>query len=174
MNTRPNPPHPRDMFRDDRSAAPEIADAHPPDPDPPASGEDSTYTPHETAGEEFNDHKGPGGMPPLAETTLTDTHSFSRLLATFSDRLVIARTQASDLRSIIYVVDPDSGLVSSNRDHVQALSMQVADHLVADYEDLAREIQLADDETRGPEDLPPLPGRRTGTRGWWEACWSTT
>ena len=162
MSTTPHPPLQTKMLSEDRFAASGAVDVHSVAPDLPNNG-DSPHTPHETAARagtgEFYSYEGQG-MPPLAEHTLTDTHSCARLLASFSDRVVVATTPGTDFPTLLYVVDPTTGLVNLNRDQVLALSMQVADNLLADYEDLSGAMRLADDGTPGPEGPPPLPSRQ--------------
>ena len=96
----------------------------------------------------------PQGLPPLAEHTLTDTHSCARLLATFADQLVVAHTPGSNLPSVLYVVDPATGLISGSRDRIMALSMQVADQLLPEYDERDREAHSEYGQYGGPEGLP--------------------
>ena len=139
----------------------QAADVHSTKTGLPAAG-DFAHTPCDTSGRPVggdSDSCERLGMPPLAEHTLTDTHSCARLLAAFSDRLVVARTPGTDLPSVLYVVDPATGLVSRNRDEVLALSMQVADRLLAEYDERTGEDRLEDGQCPDPEGLAPLPSR---------------
>ena len=139
----------------------QAADVHSTKTGLPAAG-DFAHTPCDTSGRPVggdSDSCERLGMPPLAEHTLTDTHSCARLLAAFSDRLVVARTPRTDLQSVLYVVDPATGLVSRNRDEVLALSMEVADRLLADYDDLTEQVSSAEGEGPDSTSLPPLPSR---------------
>ena len=157
MTTTPSPIQ-TPKFPDDRSAAPESADARRAGSDVPADGDAFAHTQRETAPRASIEEPGgkeERGMPPLAEDTLTHTHACQRLLSTFSDQLVIAHSPGTDLQSRIYAADPATGLVSMNPDHVLALSMQVADNLAAGYTSMEREMQLTEEETSGTEGLPP-------------------
>ncbi len=147
------------MFPDEQCAIP-IGD------DMPIIGQSTRRTsappPDETTAEthrgKFHDQE-EQGMPPLAEHTLTDTHSCARLLSTFSDRLVVAHTQGADLQSLLYVVDSTTGLVSSGRDQILALSMQIADNLVADYKGLVGEAGSSEGENPASDGPPSVPSR---------------
>ena len=99
-------------------------------------------------------------MPPPAEQTLTDTHSCARLLSSFSDHLVVASTPGTDLPPVIYVVDPGTGLVSCGTDRILALSIEVADDLLSDYEDLYTMAIRAETGSADAQAPPPLPSRR--------------
>ena len=100
------------------------------------------------------------GMPPPAENTLTDTHSCARLLSTFSDRLVVASTPGTDLPPVLYVADPGTGLVGCGPDRILALSIEVADDLLSDYEELYTMAARAETDSADAEAPPPLPSRR--------------
>ena len=135
-----------------------------PNPELQAGGDAFTHTQHDTAvraSSEQLDSRGGEGTAPLVDHTLTDTHSCARLLASFSNRLVVAHTPGTDLRSSLYVVDPATGLVSINPDQILALSMQVADNLLVEYEGLEKKMQPADDETAGAEGLAFLPSKNS-------------
>ena len=99
------------------------------------------------------------GMPRLAEHTLTDTHSCARLLVAFADRLVVAHTPGSRLPAVLYAVDPVTGLVSDSRDPIMALSMQVADGLLNEYDARIGEADSGYGQCADPQGLPPLPSR---------------
>ena len=146
------------MFPDDQSAGPETVDVHPLDPD----NGDSAHIRYETTAQagrgEFNSYDGQG-MPPLSEYSLTDTHSCARLLSTFADRLVVADTPGAHAEPLLYVVDPTTGLVSSTRGQILSMSMQVADDLLADYDDLMGAGHPAEGESPTLDDLPPLPSK---------------
>ena len=137
-------------FPDDPSAGPVPADIHSGNINRPAEF---------PAGGDSDTYEMPG-MPPLADHTLTDTHSCARLLAIFSGRLVVAHTPGTDLPSSLYVVDPATGLVSSNRAQILALSMQMADRLMSRYDDLTAQVRPA--EGQGPDSGGP---RHLPTRG---------
>ena len=149
------------MSPNERYHDPGATDVRPDNADRPTAG-DTAHSSHETSGhqikEEFDNYERQG-MPPLAEHTLTDTHSSARLLATFSDQLVVAHTPGTEIPSVLYVVDPATGLVSCNRGKILALSMHVADQIVADYKKWSSEIPSAEGQCPGSEDLPPLPSR---------------
>ena len=161
MSTTPHSPPQTAMFPGDRPAAPETVDVQPLEPVLPTDG-DSTNPRHETTAQagmgEFNSYDG-RGMPPLAEHTLTDTHSCARLLSTFADCLVVADTPGAGADPLLYVVDPATGLVSSARSQMQALSMQVADDLVVNYGHLVEAGQPAEAETHALDNPPVLPSK---------------
>ena len=99
------------------------------------------------------------GMPQLAEHTLTDTHSCTRLPATLADRLVVAHTPRSNLPSVLYAVDAATGLVSSSRDRIMAMSMQVADQLLSEYDERNAGTDSENGQCADPGGLPELPSR---------------
>ena len=149
------------MSPNERYHDPGATDVRPDNADRPTAG-DTVHSSHETSGhqikEEFDNYERQG-MPPLAEHTLTDTHSCARLLADFSEQLVVAHTPGTEIQSVLYVVDPATGLVSCNRGQTLALSMHVADQIVADYKKWSSEIPSAEGQCPGSEDLPPLPSK---------------
>ena len=139
------------MFPNKRYHDPGATDVRPDNGDCPTAG-DTAHSSYETSGhqikEEFQNCD-IQGLPPLAEHTLTDTHSSARLLAIFSDQLVVAHTPGTEIQSVLYVVDPATGLVSCNRGQILALSMHVADQIVADYYKWSSEIPSPEGQCPG-------------------------
>ena len=122
------------------------------------SYDDSAHRPDDTSTvRERFDGSDKLGMPQLAEHTLTDTHSCARLLATYGDRLVVAHTPGSRFPSVLYAADPATGLVSDSRDQILALSMQVADRMLAEYDDRSGEAHSEYGQCSDPQGLPPPP-----------------
>ena len=126
----------------------------------PPSTDGVSHTPRKTEGHTVGPKVATSeipGMPPLSDQTLTVTHSCARLLANFSDQLVVARTPSTELPSKLFVVDPVTGLVSSNGDSILALSMDLADRLLDAHDDLM--AHLASAEGHDPAGPPRLPSR---------------
>ena len=191
MSTTPHSPPQTAMFPGDRPAAPETVDVQPLEPVLPTDG-DSTNPRHETTAQagmgEFNSYDG-RGMPPLAEHTLTDTHSCARLLSTFADCLVVADTPGAGADPLLYVVDPATGLVSSARSQCRpcqcrSLTIWWSTTAILWKQDSRwkpkpmRWITRQCCHRKQPSSTTPgacaRPGRRTGTRRWPGASWSTT
>ncbi len=161
MSIRPLPTQHPKGFPDEKFGATKVAGAQSASTDLPGDSR-LTHTLHETAecrsGLDGASRAKPG-MPPLADHTLTDTHSCARLLAAYSDQLVVARTPWTRLPSVLYVVNPATGLVSSNRDQIIALSMEVADQLLAEYDGLVEQSGSDEGEGSKSASLPRLPSR---------------
>ena len=151
----PSQQHP--LFPEEPHGSSEASGGNPTTIGPPSTG-DVAHTPCETEGRTFGPEVDTSkilGMPPLSDQTLTATHSCARLLATFSDELVVARTPRTKLPSTLFVVDPATGLVSSHHDSILALSMEVADRLLDAHDDLMANVASAEDHDSAGPPRPP-------------------